>query len=954
MDGSSWLRAAARWRVCGFLWAVCSCTGLEARGAAAPLAADFVYHTVPDAHWQLEGFVGQRVRANIEQWLLVAPQNNPGLLDMFARRDAGPQPNLVPWAGEFVGKYLISGVQALRMSEDPRLRSKLQAVVERLLALQADDGYLGPWPKQERLRGQWDLWGHYHVLLGLLLWSEQTGDARAAAAAERIGALVCATCLRTGFRVRDAGSPEMNMAIIHGLTLLYERTGNPRYLQMAREVLADFESAGDYYRTGLAGQEFFRTPRPRWESLHSLQGLTELYRITGDATFRQALLHHWGSLRRFDSRNTGGFSSGEQATGNPYANDAIETCCVVAWQAIMIDALRLTGDATMADDLERSTLNAMLGAQHPSGAWCTYSTPMAGQRAPSHVQINFQARPDTPHLNCCSVNGPRGYGSISDWGLLRSDRRLVVNYYGPLTATLKLDDGTPLTLRQQTDYPCGGTIVLQLAPEQARPFTLALRIPAWCARPQAAVNGQPVADVQPGRYLELDRTWQAGDQVTLTFDLPVRAEAGDLDQFGHAALYRGPLLLTWDSRFHSGTPPTIAVPRLSEARTIPLDDAIRQQAGEFAPWLAVEVPAADGGWVRLIDFASAGAATREGQPLSRYTSWLPADQLRPPPPVAWQPAERAVVGPGPLRFVWRKPAPAALATRRHTVLVSASPAFEAPVLRFGEATGSWLLVSAEEAARLKPHTPYFWKVVAANEHGQTESLPPYKQFRVDPAAPPLANNWPYGQREPDQMIVAAPLQGRVQPAYGVLLDHRGWRPAAGPDGKEHGAIELDGRQGLVRYKLLQFPDESFSVSIWVSVTTLPSTQYGQIFSAWTAGVDDPLRLFVSRGTLAARIEAGRFYDTEGVAIQTGKWYHVAAVKEGPKLTLYVDGQPRSTVAVPAVLVSAASDFGLGGNPHYQGGPEFLAARLADLRFCARALTAEEVTRLFQAGAGAAP
>lgn len=40
---------------------------------------------------------------------------------------------------------------------------------------------------------------------------------------------------------------------------------------------------GDYYRTGLAGQEFYRTPRPRWESLHAIQGLVELYRITGDA-----------------------------------------------------------------------------------------------------------------------------------------------------------------------------------------------------------------------------------------------------------------------------------------------------------------------------------------------------------------------------------------------------------------------------------------------------------------------------------------------------------------------------------------------------------------------------------------------------------------------------------------------------------------------------------------------
>ena len=136
------------------------------------------------------------------------------------------------------------------------------------------------------------------------------------------------------------------------MTMLYRETGRHRYLRMAQEVLKDFNRAGDYYRTGLDGMEFFRTPRPRWESLHSLQGLVELYRVTGDETYRQAFLHHWASIRRFDMRNTGGFSSGESATGDPYRNDAIETCCVIAWQAVMVDALRLTGDSTIADDLD--------------------------------------------------------------------------------------------------------------------------------------------------------------------------------------------------------------------------------------------------------------------------------------------------------------------------------------------------------------------------------------------------------------------------------------------------------------------------------------------------------------------------------------------------------------------------------------------------------------------------
>ena len=149
---------------------------------------------------------------------------------------------------------------------------------------------------------------------------------------------------------------------------MYRETGKRALSADGPRGAERFRAGGDYYRTGLAGREFYRTPRPRWESLHSLQGLVELYRITGDATYRDAFLHHWASIRRFDLRNTGGFSSGEQATGDPFRNDAIETCCVIAWQAVCLDALRLTGDPTIADDLELATFNAVFGSQHPSGA----------------------------------------------------------------------------------------------------------------------------------------------------------------------------------------------------------------------------------------------------------------------------------------------------------------------------------------------------------------------------------------------------------------------------------------------------------------------------------------------------------------------------------------------------------------------------------------------------------
>ena len=163
---------------------------------------------------------------------------------------------------------------------------------------------------------------------------------------------------------------------------------------MAREVETDWERAGDYLRAGLDGREFYQSPRPRWESLHDLQGLVELWRITGDQKYCEAFTHHWRSIRRWDRRNTGGFSSGEQATGNPYAPTAIETCCTVAWMALTLDYLRLTGDSAPPTIWSWPRSTAGWGRSIPAAAggpttrrWTARAkpapTPSSSRRAPA-------------------------------------------------------------------------------------------------------------------------------------------------------------------------------------------------------------------------------------------------------------------------------------------------------------------------------------------------------------------------------------------------------------------------------------------------------------------------------------------------------------------------------------------------------------------------------------------
>ncbi len=623
-----------------------------ATALASQPAPRLAFDTMPAARFEFKGPVGDRIKANVENWLLRAPEANPGMLEMFRLRDREPVPQLVPWAGEFVGKYLISAVQALRMSDDPRLRRQVADVVKEFIATQAEDGYLGPFPKKERLLRNWDLWGHYHAIYALLLWHEQTGDPTALSAARRAADLVCATYLDTGRRVIEAGDSEMNMTILTAMAMLHRRTGEARYLRMAREVEADWERAGDYLRAGLDGREYYQSPRPRWESLHDLQGLVELWRITGDQEYYDSFTHHWRSIRRWDQRNTGAFSSGEQATGDPYAPTAIETCCTVAWMALTLDYLRLTGDIRAADDLELTTLNGGLGAQHPSGRWWTYNTPMDGTREASAHTIVFQARAGTPELNCCSVNGPRVLGMLSEWAIMSTADGLVLNWIGAGRFSTRLADGTPLVVTSSGDAWRDGTTELRLQTEAAGPFLVRLRIPAWASEPSVSLNGNPVSAVPSGSYLDLKRAWKADDRLVLNFHPPLRYVAGANETAGKVSLYRGPLLLAFDQSwngFDESAIPVVDLKALTNSRLVSLPAADTELKRLVQPWVLVKVPTVDGRPLNLVDFASAGAAG------THYRSWLTGEPLPTTPVFARIPPDGARAPPADVHFKWKVP-----------------------------------------------------------------------------------------------------------------------------------------------------------------------------------------------------------------------------------------------------------------------------------------------------------
>ena len=253
---------------------------------------------------------------------------------------------------------------------------------------------------------------------------------------------------------------------------------------------------------------------------------------------------------KLDRHNNGGFSSGEQAQGNPYHQGAIETCCTIAWMTMSAEMLKLTGNSVVADELELSTFNSALGMYSPTGRWATYNTPMDGVRRASAHEIVFQSREGTPELNCCSVNSARGLGLLSEWAVMCDSQGLILNWFGPGKITTQLADGRKVSLQLATDYPRDGHVEIKVSPAEAARFSLRLRIPYWSAKTEVKLNGEAVKDVKPGNYLVLDRTWKSGDKIELFLDFTLHYWVGERESEGKVSIYRGPLLLTYDRRFN--------------------------------------------------------------------------------------------------------------------------------------------------------------------------------------------------------------------------------------------------------------------------------------------------------------------------------------------------------------------------------------------------------------------
>lgn len=606
------------------------CMGLI-MGVATGVYAATINDTLglaPAGSVQLQGWLGCKLDLCLSNRVMT--QDIGCLVTPFKKRqekDAGG------WRCEYWGKWFTSAALGYGYQPTAEHRAVVNKAVHDLLETQTADGYIGTYRSDCHL-GSWDIWGRKYVLLGLIAAYDQFGDRTVLDAACRVADHLLTEAppgrvniTATGLDVLKGLAPS---SILEPMVLLYQRTGEQKYLNFANNIVTDWGVSNKFIPQGLrlvenalAGVPPLKMGAPKaYEMMSCFEGLCELYRVTGQRPYLDAAVKFGQSIRQTERMLIGSGSNQELwcdgvRSQTEVLEQPLETCVTVTWMKLCLQLLRLTGDPVWADELEISLYNALAGAMTPTGRWWAYFSPLIGQRVPSDAQHKDVG------LSCCVANGPRGLLLTPSWSVMTAPTGPVVNLYAPGISKVKLADGTSVKIIQETDYPVGDRVALAIMPEQKHRFTLGLRIPAWSQQTALDVNGKAVA-CQPGTYAQLDREWSPNDKVVLRLDLRGRAVPAPSGA-PQLAVMRGPIVLALDNRLVQ--PRDVATRLVTDA-----DGHVQLTPATTKPsdiWMAFEAPFE----VRpshffhhhqikltLCDFASAGNGWSEQ---NLYRVWLP-------------------------------------------------------------------------------------------------------------------------------------------------------------------------------------------------------------------------------------------------------------------------------------------------------------------------------------------
>jgi DUF1680 family protein len=448
-----------------------------------------------------------------------------------------------------VYKWVEAAAYSLAAHPDPRLERTLDTVVTEIAAAQDTDGYLNTYFTFERKAERWtnlkdlhELYCAGHLFQAAVAHHRATGQTTLLEVARRFADHIMAT-FGPEARAGACGHEEIELALVE----LYRETGDERYLRQAgffldqRGQKPPVIGGSPYHQDHQPFRELERVVGHAVRMMYLTCGAADLYAETGEPALRDALERLWRNMTERHSYITGGL--GARYEGEAFGVDwelpndraYAETCAAIGSVMWNWRMLQLDGDARYADALETALYNGVLAGLSLDGQTYFYQNPLE-DRGSHRRQPWFGCA-------CCPPNIARLLASLPGYAASVSDEGIWVHLYA---AGRTVVPHRPIELTQRTRYPWGGDVEIEVGTSGEEPFSLFLRVPAWCERPLVAVNGRPAAvEVQPGSYAELRRQWRSGDVVHLSLPMPVRrmeCHPYVANNNGRVALVRGPLV----------------------------------------------------------------------------------------------------------------------------------------------------------------------------------------------------------------------------------------------------------------------------------------------------------------------------------------------------------------------------------------------------------------------------
>lgn len=584
------------------------------------------------------------------------------------------------WKGEFWGKMMRGASLVYAYTRNEKLYEILRQSVEDMMESSDLNGRISSYSKEEEFSG-WDIWSRKYVMLGMEYFLEicKEEDVRERVLASMKGQADYLLSMvgpeedkiditQTAIYWRGLSASSMLEPIVR----LYQLTGEERYLKFAEYIVDNGgTSIVNIFRLAYEDQLYpYQYPVTKaYEMISCFEGLLALYRVTGTAWYKDALVRFADKVLESDYTIIGccgctnelfDHSTVRQANTN---NEWImqETCVTVTLMKFLYQMTLLTDDPAYADAFERSYYNAYLGAVNTENCpgidyskicdgafkdaiagslpFDSYSPLTAGTRGDAIA--GGQLMPDNHYYGCCACIGSAGIGLVPKMTLLQTEKGFAMNLFIAGEIKTETPAGQKLILQVDTMYPRNGEVVIRMLLDKPEQFTFALRNPAWNEQSTMTINGEAVTLTEG--YITLDHEWKDGDVICYRLDMRTRAispiaygtqilmtqvvwqqdyvvprfDIEDPKAKDHMALQRGPIVLTAENQLGYSVDDAFPI-RVREDGFV---DAVMPEE-EIAPYphmVEMTVPLEDGRRMHLTDYGSAGKTWSKE---SKLAAWI--------------------------------------------------------------------------------------------------------------------------------------------------------------------------------------------------------------------------------------------------------------------------------------------------------------------------------------------